>query len=189
MPRLNTQKLKNVVGHILEPIALGVLALLFIIPALTVQNLTPITKKLKELNVLGATTQSTLSVDLVGGKHEVFTSENLSKVSDDNYTYSTTLNKRNADSYSKPILEFKNGSSETKEISFYGQTDTSTQSNIKIIANDTSYKIEDDQGQTFPQKIEIQPGQDIVVFLAVENLNGVQFSENFSMQIKVDKSL
>lgn len=189
MPNLKTQKLKNFLGHVLEPIALGVLALLFIIPAITVQNLTPITKKLKELNVLGVTTQNGISVDLVGGKHEAFTSENLSKADEDNYTYTTILNKGIADSYSKPILEIKNGSSEVKNISFYGQTDISTKSNINIIVNNTAYKIEDDQGQTYPQTIQIASGQDIFVFLASENLNNVQFSENFEMQIKVESNL
>ncbi len=189
MPKLNTEKIKNFVGHILEPIALGVLALLFIIPALTVQNLTPITKKLKELNVLGVTTQSDLRVDLVGGKHEVFTSENLSKISDDHYAYSTNIAKTTSGSSSKPILEIVNSSSETKTLSFYGQTDVSTNSNIKIIIDDIPYPIEDTQGQTYTQKIQFASGQKLIVWLYTENLNGVQFSESFEMQVKVEKEL
>lgn len=188
MPNTKTQKIKHFLGHILEPIALGVLALLFIIPALTVQNLTPITKKLKDLNVLGVSTQSSVTIDLVGGKHEAFTSENLTKVDDNSYTYSTKLNKREADSYSKPILNIKNTTDKVQDLTFYGQTAISTQSNIKLIIGSDSYKIEDDQGRTYTQKLSIASGQSITVFLAIENLNGVQFSSDFTMQIKVENS-
>ena len=41
------EKTKRIFGQILEPFALGLLALLFILPAITVINLTPITNELK----------------------------------------------------------------------------------------------------------------------------------------------
>jgi uncharacterized protein YoxC len=42
-------KLKKTLALVVEPIALGLVALLFIIPAITVINLKPITKTLKKL--------------------------------------------------------------------------------------------------------------------------------------------
>jgi len=189
MPNQNAQKFKKVLSLVVEPLALGVLALLFIIPTITVMNLSPITKKLQELNVLGANTQSTATVTLVGGKHEVFAEENLNKISDVIYDYSTKLNKRAADSYSKPIVEIKNNTDKTQKISFYGQTLNQTQSNIRLIVDDQTYKIQDDKGQTFPQEITILPSSKVVVFLSIENLTGIQFSEEFDLQIKVIENL
>jgi len=189
MPSQKAQKFKKVLSLVVEPIALGVLALLFIIPTVTVMNLSPITKKLQELNVLGANTQSTISITLVGGKHEVFTEENLNKDSDTTYSYSTKLNKRAADSYSKPAVEIKNNTDKAQKVSFYGQTLNQTQSNIRIIADEKSYKIQDDKGQTFMQEITVAPTSKVVVFLSIENLTGIQFSEEFDMQIKVVENL
>lgn len=183
----NIEKIKSFTGKILEPFALGLLALLFIIPALTVVNLSPITKQLQKLNVLGVNTQDGVSVSLVEGKHEIFQSENITKDDTDIYTYSTTLIKRSADNYSKPILEIKNNSQDIKRISFYGQTEIPTKSNIRIIANDKSYPIQDDIGQTYPQEISINPNEKATIFLSIESLTGVQFSEDFEMQIKVVK--
>jgi hypothetical protein len=152
-------------------------------------NLSPITKKLKDLNVLGVNTQSSVAVTLVGGKHDVFTEENLNKTTDLEYDYSTILNKRAADSYSKPILEIKNNTDSAKKISFYGQTLNQTQSNIKLIVDDKSYKLQDDKGQTYQQQITVEPASKAVVFLAIENLQGIQFSEEFNMQVKVVENL
>ena len=59
-------KIKQFVTLILESIAFGLLALLFIIPSITVINLEPITKSLKELNVLGVSSRSELSINMIG---------------------------------------------------------------------------------------------------------------------------
>jgi len=189
MPNANAQKFKKVLTLIVEPLALGVLALLFIIPTITVMNLSPITKKLQELNVLGTNTQSSVSVTLVGGKHDIFAEENLNKVSDTKYDYTTKLSKRTADSYSKPIIEIKNNTTEAQKISFYGQTQNQTLSNIRIIIDDVTYKIQDDKGQTYPQEITVAPSTKVVVFLSIESLTGVQFSEEFDLQIKLTENL
>lgn len=189
MPNANAQKFKKALTLIVEPLALGVLALLFIIPTITVMNLSPITKKLQDLNILGVNTDSTVSVTLVGGKHDVFSEENLNKTSDTKYEYTTKLSKRAADSYSKPIIEIKNNTTETQEVSFYGQTLNQTQSSIRIIVDDQAYKIQDDKGQTYPQEISIAPSSKAVIFLAIENFTGVQFSEEFDLQIKLVENL
>lgn len=52
MVKERTQKVKNFFSVIVEPFALGLLALLFIIPTITVMNLSPITKKLQQLDAL-----------------------------------------------------------------------------------------------------------------------------------------
>jgi len=191
MPSQKAQKFKKVLSLVVEPIALGVLALLFIIPTITVMNLSPITKKLKDLNVLGANTQTTVDITLVGGKHPILTEENLNKISDTSYEYSTLVAGRNADSYSKPIVEIKNNTDKAQKISFYGQTANQTQSNIYIRtdSDDTAKKLQDDKGQTYIQEISVAPSSKIVVFLSVENQNGINFSTPFDMQIKVIENL
>ena len=186
---LNSPQFKKVVGQILEPFALGLLALLFIIPTLTVFNLSPITKTFEKLDVLGVSSNEDVSFTLVEGKHDIIRSESLVKNEDGDYIYSTTLNKRASDSYSKPIIELKNNTQEQQTIVLYGQTKTPTRSNISVIINDHPYKLQDESNNTYPQEITMDPGKSTIMFLAIENLSGVQFSEEFEMHLTVKTDL
>lgn len=187
--KLKSPQFKRVVGQILEPFALGLLALLFIIPTLTVFNLSPITKTLERLNVLGVSSNEDVSFTLVEGKHDIIRSEYLVKNEDGDYTYSTTLNKRASDSYSKPIIELKNNTQAQQTVVLYGQTKSPTRSNISVIINDQPYKLQNDSNNTYPQEIIINPQTTAVMFLSIENLSGVQFSEEFEMHLTVKSDL
>jgi hypothetical protein len=179
------EKVKKVFSQILEPFALGLLALFFILPIITVMNLTPITKQVQKLDILGVTNQDEVIVRLIGGRHETFSSESLNKVEDLEYSYSVRLGKRASDSYSKPILEIENKSAEAKIISFWGQTLSNTRSDIYLIINEKTYRLQDSTGETQVQEISLAPNEEVIVFLALENLSRVQFSEIFDMTIEI----
>lgn len=175
--------LKNITEQILEPFALGVLALIFILPIITVMNLTPLTQKLSDLNVLGVNTGENISIDLVGGKHEIFSSEDIQKIEDDHYQYTTIINKRESDIYSKPILIIRNRNTIPQTISLSGSTETNTKSEISVKLDKDEYILQDYTGQTTTQDIHLLPSEEIPVFLSVENISRVQFSETFTLQI------
>jgi len=177
---------KKIFSQILEPFALGLLALFFILPIVTVMNLTPITKQIKKIDVLGVTTQDELVIRLVGGQHEIFSGESLAKIDETEYSYSARIGKRGADSYSKPILEIQNNTEEKKILSFWGQTLTNTRSKIYLQEKETPYLLQDNTGETYEQKITVLPTEKIIIFLALENISGVQFSELFDMTITIE---
>lgn len=179
---------KKVFLQVLEPFALGLLALLFILPTITVFNLSPITKQLAKLNILGVATENDITVSLVEGKHNIFTSEVLNKL-ESSYEYSVNINKREADSYSKPILKIENKNNEFKTLTFYGQTASNIKSNIYLKVGEDTYKLQDDKGFTYNQEIEFLPNDNAVIFLVVENFSNVQFTENFSMNISEKTAL
>lgn len=187
---INKSKIKNIFAYVLEPFALGLLALLFIVPMITVMNLSPITKQLQKLDILGVTTKATdISVSLVEGKHNIFSAESLNTLDNRSYEYFVNIGKRGSDSYSKPILKVENESGEQKTLIFSGQTSTNTKSNIFLIVDQKSYKIQDDKGATYTREISFLPEEEKIVFLSVESLNSVQFSEDFSMTIKSPESI
>jgi hypothetical protein len=180
-------KFKEFIGKILEPIALGLLALLFIIPSITVINLEPITKNLKNFtNVLGVTNSSEVIVDLVGGTHEVLSAEKIYSEEDGSYTYSAVLTKRGSDFYSKPILKIENRTQEDKDITFMGTTTNATRSDIGLIINDQAYKLQKSSGESETVEILLRPQSEYLVYLTVESIVGVQFSEEFEMNIGVE---
>jgi hypothetical protein len=180
-------KFKEFLGKIMEPIALGLLALLFIIPSITVINLEPITKNLKKFtNVLGVTKSSEVIVDLIGGTHEVLNAEKIYKNEDGNYTYSAILTKRGSDFYSKPILKVQNRTEEEKTLVFLGSTTTPTQSNIGLIINDQAYRLQKPNGESETVEILLRPQREYLVYLTVESIVGIQFSEEFEMDITIN---
>jgi hypothetical protein len=180
-------KFKEFFGKVLEPVALGLLALLFIIPSITVINLEPITKQIKEFtNVLGVTTSNQVIVDLVGGTHEILSTERIYKDGDTGYTYEALLTKRESDFYSKPILQLTNKTEEDKIISFLGTTLNPTRSEIGLIVNDQEYKLQSSKGISENVEILLKPQATYDVYLTVESVVGVQFSEEFEMKIGIN---
>lgn len=176
-------KIKQFVTLILESIAFGLLALLFIIPSITVINLEPITKSLKELNVLGVSSRSELSINMIGGTHQIFDREKIEDT-DQEYIYTTLLTRRNADRYSKPILEIVNKKQEEVILEIYGSTALPTGSNISLIIDDQVYKLQTPDGDVRTQMISIIPNKKYILFLAVENFSDVQFEQDFELHIK-----
>ena len=180
-------KFKEFFGKILEPIALGLLALLFIIPSITVINLEPITKNLKDLtDVLGVTSSSEILVDLVGGTHEILNRERVYKNDKENYIYEAILTKRESDFYSKPILKIENRSEESKKINFLGTTFNSTRSDIGLIIEDQAYRLQKSNGESLNVEVLLRPQSTYLIYLTVESVVGVQFSEEFEMKITVE---
>jgi len=180
---MKENKIKKTLALVVEPIALGLVALLFIIPAVTVMNLQPITKKLKDLNVLGVTNRSELQVNIVGGSHQIFLNEKVDLI-EDKYVYRTKLTKRDADSYSKPIIEIINNKEEAVNFDIYGGTTLPTRSDIGLIIRDQRYRLQESNGDIRVQKIIIPAKERYVVYLYVESFSDVMFEEDFELTIK-----
>lgn len=180
---MNRDKVKRILGLVVEPIALGLLALLFIIPSITVVNLQPLTKTLQQFNVLGVSSYSDLQINVVGGSHQIFRSESLVE-ENGGYVYETKLLKRESDNYSKPILEIINNKEEEVNLEVYGGTDIPTGSDIGLIINDQMYRVQNQRGDMARQRITLLPGEKQVVFLTVESFSNVQFEEDFTLNIK-----
>jgi hypothetical protein len=180
--RNKRQQIFSSVGRFLEPFGLGLLCLLFIIPALTFSNLTPLAKKLND-NVLGVQDETGFEIEMVGGNHNVFQNEHLVKQEDNLYKYDTKIISHSTGNYSKPILLITNLSSSTNEITFKGRTEIPIGSKIGLIYEDRFHELQDSLGETTTQKISIEGLDTINVFLSVESFGDVQFGETFFMDI------
>ncbi len=180
--RNKRKQLVSKIGSFLEPFALGILCLLFIIPALTFSNLTPIVKELNS-NVLGVQDETGFNIELVGGSHNVFQGEHLVKDSDILYSYDSKILAHKSGSFSKPILIIENISNEKQDIFFSGSTEIPIQSRIGLIYNDTFFELQNEDGETTKQTLTIDPLSTITVFLSVESFTDVQFSEVFYMNV------
>lgn len=182
---MKNKKFKKILTLVIEPIALGVLALLFIIPTVTVMNLQPLTKALKEIDILGVSEKAEVKIEIVGGSHQIFSREKLQKDEEGIFRYTTEIANRDADRYSKPILEISNKKDTETVLEIYGYTHLPTKSNISLIINDQVYKLQGSNGDVITQSILILPQEKNLVYLAIESFSDVQFVEKFELEIKV----
>ncbi|HOV29664.1 MAG TPA: hypothetical protein PLD77_01140 [Candidatus Dojkabacteria bacterium] len=181
-------KTKKILSKLSEPLLIVVLILVFVIPVISVLNLTPTTGTIKKSDVLGTSTQSGCTIDLIGGQHKIFSSEKLTQAEGINtFEYTLTIGKRAAGTYSKPILRIKNKTDQPKTITFDGQTTTNTKSDIFLLSGNKSYILQNNLGVTHTEKIVFNPGEEKIIFLSVVNSSGVQFSENFKMTIQIEQ--
>ncbi len=175
---------KKIFTTILEPIAFGILALLFILPTITVVNLEPLTKAFKNLDVLGVSEKAELEIEVVGGTHQIFSREKLKEDEEGVFSYTTIITRRDSDRYSKPILVIKNNRNEESKIEVYGHTNLPTKSDISLIIDDQVYRLESPSGDVSSHKILLAPNGEYNVFLAIESFSDVQFNEEFELEIK-----
>lgn len=181
---MKNSNIKKIFATILEPIAFGLLALLFIIPSITVVNLEPLTKKLKDLDVLGVSEKAELEIEIVGGSHQIFSREKIKEDEEGIFSYTTTITRRDSDRYSKPILVIKNNRNQETTIEVYGHTDLPTKSDISLIIDDQVYRLESPSGDVTSHKILLTPNGEYTVYLAIESFSDVQFNEDFELEIK-----
>ncbi len=181
---MKNQKFKKFLTTVLEPFVFGLLALLFILPTITVMNLEPITKVLKDLDVLGVSSKTEVEINVIGGTHQIFNREKIQQDESGTYTYTTILTRRDADRYSKPILEIKNNKNIEVKLEIYGNTHLPTYSNISMIINDQGYILQSPNGDVTTQKILLLPNQKYVIYLVVESFSNVQFNEDFDLKIR-----
>ncbi len=180
---MRKSEVKKILLLVIEPLAFGILALLFIIPTITVVNLEPLTKTLKEFDVLGLSNKAELQITIVGGTHQAFEKERLEST-DGVYKYTTILKGRESDRYSKPILEIVNNKDEETILEIYGYTHLPTKSDITMIVNDQVYRLQRPNGDVETQQLLLLPRQKYILYLAIENFSNVQFDEDFELSIK-----
>jgi len=177
------EKFLSSAGKFLEPFGLGLLCLLFIIPALTFSNLTTLTKKVND-NVLGVQDEIGFNIELVGGNHNIFQNEHLYKGDDGQaYSYDTKIVSHTQGDYSKPILIVENLSNSTQVISLNGSTEIPIGSRIGIISENKFLELQDSLGDTSTVELTVAPSETTNVFLSVESFTNVQFGETFFMDI------
>jgi hypothetical protein len=176
------QQITSKIGRFLEPFALGILCLLFIIPALTFSNLTPLIQKINP-NVLGTKDEIGFGIELVGGSHNVFQNEHLLENEDGSYKYDTKILNHASGDYSKPILLIENISSIDKSVTFSGRTEIPIGSRIGIIHNNKFHVLQDNIGETTEVTLSLDPLNTTNIFLSVEAFSDVHFQETFYMDI------
>lgn len=188
-------------GKYLDILSTFVLLLLFIVPIISVLNLSPIptSEVLSESpdDILGVEIDNDQPIQLkmVGGQHNYIQNEALYSYSDESFLYSTKLSPRDKGEYSKPIFDLfvPEGQTVRLVVSIGAATASGTQ--LGIMLGNTNYILRDNDGATYIRVFEIDSPGDHRFWFDVRNPVDINFYENIDLRVRlitvqgVDESL
>jgi hypothetical protein len=181
----NTEQ-KSGLPQILDPFRVVIIMILLALPVVTALNLTAGTRELK--NVLGARSFGNLSVEPVAGSHDYINSEMLKK-GEESFEYTAEINKREAGTYSKPILKLNTGSAAPVEVKIYGRIEGVSFSKLSLIfaeegsgGKDTEYVIDYQESES-SYLVELSEASEYMMYLKVRNENDILYPQNIKISL------
>lgn len=176
---------KNLLPQVFEPLAIVAVLGLFIIPTLTVLNLSPITRENKQRDVLGATSSpNSVVIEMLNKESEIFSNETLRKDGEGAYVYTaTTESREGGKEYSKQAFKITNRSHSQQRLIVDGYTDSTSSSNFSLKIDGVWYVLRDDSKEMYKREIVLEPNATKTVYISTYNENNVLFKEVFTVNI------
>lgn len=181
MVKRELKRIQSKFGKLLDPLGLFILLSLFILPALTIVNLSP--KAGRSVTVLGTESKPGVGVVLVGGVHDYIKDERISFPQDDIYTYNAQIIKHGTGRYSKPILQLTNFSDKDETLILSGNTQTPTGSEIFLAIDEREYMIQNMSGDMITEQAKIKGSTKPIVYLVIKTSTPLQFNEDIEVNI------
>lgn len=169
------KRLNKKIGKYLDPLALFLLFAVFILPALTVLNLSPQSKS--NFNVLGTTSKEEISLVLVGGVHDIFKEERILFPNDKYTKYESTIIKHEKGEYSKPILQIKNTFSDNVNIYVSGGTQNPINAELSLIYEGNEYLLQDRAGNMKEVELNVKENSKNIIYLKLVSPISLKFNE------------
>lgn len=183
------QKFTDKFGIFLDPfIILGILSL-FLIPTLTVLNLTPDTMpESQKQTVLGTTDTSTVFITPNVEKSDGIWMDGVSQIDDETYTFTFSHSAHKKGQYVNLIFTAENPTEDEKKLHIIsGFEGVAMGTKVSVMVNDVKFVVLGPDGKTYPPTIYIQPDEKIQAYLVIENDQDVNFDSGFSLDLHVAK--
>ena len=176
---------KNLLPQVFEPLAIVAILGLFLIPTLTVINLSPITQENKQINVLGATSSPhSIDMEILNENDEIFVSDTLRKKRDGEYVYSAEVGPRKEEKeYSKPAFRITNRSSTRQTLVVDGYADRTSPSNFSLKIDGGWYVLRDGSKEMYKREIVLEPNATKTVYISTYSDSNILFKEVFTISI------
>ena len=164
-------------GKFADPFAIVLILAICTLSILSVSNLTPQTHSTRGDRILGVTEESKDYLQPIYGEHNYITEENLDRMSESHYKYSTFIKPNMKPRISKPILQINskdNNYQKLKSKTFYSN-DSNSRVSLVDANNNTSYLILNN-GQRYTQNLPLEKTGS-KLYLAIENTQPVFFNQ------------
>ncbi|MBI2357218.1 hypothetical protein HYV12_04175 [Candidatus Dojkabacteria bacterium] len=184
MIKREIKRFRNKVGKYMDPLAIIAMILVLLLPALTVINLSPLSKSNVKTNknVLGEAVGKDLGFVLVGGVHDYIKEELLDFPSEDTYQYVATIIKHNPGRYSKPIVQIVNENSQEQAVTVSALMATTSNTEVSIIVNEKEYRLVSSEGEPYTTSIVLPSKSENIMYLKLVTQTPTLFNNNIELQ-------
>ncbi len=175
----------NLLPQVFEPLAIVALLALFLIPTLTVINLSPITREIKQPDVLGATSSpNSVVIQTIDDENATFSSTSLRKEREGEWTYTSEVQPREGGKvYAKRAFKISNRSNTQQRLIVRGFTDSTSFANFSLKIDDSWYVLRDNSKEMYEREIVLQPNSTKKVDISTYSDNNILFKEVFTTNI------
>lgn len=178
---------KSLLPKIFEPLTIVLILALFLIPTLTVLNLSPITQENKQSNVLGVTdSPNNISIELLNKDDNIFVGETLRREKDRDYVYTTEVQPREKErEYSKQAFRISNRSNGKQKVVVSGYANSTSSSHFSLKVDGVWYVLRDDSKEMYEREIVLGPNSTKTVYISTYSEKSILFKEAFTVNISV----
>jgi len=188
------EKIRSVFEKFIQPFGVLVILALFVLPVLSVINLSPKTGKLYN-NVLGTNDSKIFEIQKINNDSKEYFSDNgenekpiltnttLEKVSSTYYKYYGDLQNRIAGTYRYEEILLDNNSDVEKTIKVEGKTESGSTTRVSIKSRNMLLMLQSESGEHFDHYIKVNPGEEIKVQIVIYNRAPIFFNEELKLYI------
>ncbi|MBN2100949.1 hypothetical protein JW710_03585 [Candidatus Dojkabacteria bacterium] len=174
-------------GKFLDPFVIFGIVSLFIIPVLVVLNLKPTYNDSPQNNVLGVSENTTVEIVPNTDKADGILIENVEQPDEENYIIIYDISPQTEGTFKNLSFTISNPSSKEHKIQVSPTfVDTPESSVISLMVDNVKFILHDSNGKTYPPTIYVEPGDEIPVYLVIENQEKVNFETNFSLEAIIE---
>jgi hypothetical protein len=181
-------KISSFIGKLVDPfIVLGIFAL-FLIPAVTVFNLTPVQfNKSEDDSILGVEESTLITfIENTDVEDGISVSE-FEQTDDNNYRLKISHLTHTIGNYRNLIFTAENPTEDEKNLRITSSHEiTDPGIKVSLLENDTSYILLKEDGTLYPVSIYIKPEEKVEISLSIESPIDVNFTSYIDLNIFVD---
>ncbi|MEA3357782.1 MAG: hypothetical protein U9Q67_05105 [Patescibacteria group bacterium] len=174
---------------IFDPFLILGIFVLFLVPVLTVLNLTPIYKPpvVEEKDILGAADPEMFIVAANTEVQDGIYTEMTSQNSPDSFMMHVNMEPRSKGTYQNKLFNVYNPYDEQKTLNITsGFEDIPLGTKISIMVDGVKFVVLDTDGTTYPPTIYVAGGEALDTFIVVEVSEDLNFSSGFGVGVVVE---
>lgn len=185
---MKTSRLLKRFGPWFDPFLVLGIFMSFLIPSLTLANLTPgYTDARENNNVLGTTTKDVFDLEPNLIYHQGISVDDFKHTTQTSYSFEVLMAAHTEGTFQNLLFTAHNTSEAEKSLNILSHFESIDQGTvISLIVNSTEFTILDKDGATFPVTLIVVPGGTSRVYVKIESSVNVNFANGFIMELTAE---
>lgn len=182
------KRLDTKFGKFLDPLLVLAIIALFVIPAITLTNLTPgYRPPPEEPNVLGVTEGTTMSIRPHTEPYDGISLSKFTQTSASSHTLYLSQIPHKEGIHTNKLFSAINGTEKEKMIHVTSAIErVAPGTKLSLVVRKTKFVILDEAGITYPPTLYVAPGQIMDVSLEIKSPVDVNFTTGFSLDLTIE---